>query len=104
MRKSSPSSPHEGRGQAVEAKEPEVRPPVAPTVSSVETTSYFCHHFSIDDSGHLHASATPTNGGRPSLRRQIPTQVLADGPAPTSAQTERQEAASEAVPEPAEPA
>jgi hypothetical protein len=29
-------SPHEGRGQAVEAKEPEVCPREAPTVSSTE--------------------------------------------------------------------
>jgi hypothetical protein len=47
-------------------------------------TSSGDHHLSTDDSGHLRASATPTNGGRPSLHRQIPTQVLADGQAPTS--------------------
>jgi hypothetical protein len=57
---------------------------VPPTVSSAETTSSDCHHLSTDDSGHRRASATPTNGGRPSLHRQIPTQVLADGPAPAS--------------------
>jgi hypothetical protein len=122
---------------------------VPPTVSSAETTSSDCHHLSTDDSGHLRASATPTNGGRPSLHQQIPTQVLTDGPAPASARrrragvrtrqskdtnaaraaydvldvppvrtaqrspvrwtdgharTKRQEAASEATPEPAEPA
>jgi hypothetical protein len=27
------------------------------------------HHLSTDDSGHLRASAMPTNGGRPSLHR-----------------------------------
>jgi hypothetical protein len=43
-----------------------------------------CHHLSTDDSDHLRASATPTNGGRPGLHRQIPTQVLPDGPTPTS--------------------
>jgi hypothetical protein len=48
-----------------------------------------CHHLSTDDSGHLHASATMTNGGRPSLHRQIPTQVLPDRPAPTSARRRR---------------
>jgi hypothetical protein len=32
----SPTSPHEGRGQEVKAKEPEVCPRVAPTVSSAE--------------------------------------------------------------------
>jgi hypothetical protein len=67
MKRPSPTSPHEGRGQAIKAKEPEVRPQVAPTVSSAETTSSDCHHLSTDDSGHLRASATPTNGGRPSL-------------------------------------
>jgi hypothetical protein len=59
---------------------------VVPTVSSAETPSSGCHHLSTDDSGHLRASATPTNGGRPSLHRQIPTQALVDGPAPSSAQ------------------
>jgi hypothetical protein len=48
-------------------------------------TSSGNHHLSTDDSGHLCASATPTNGGRPSPHQQIPTQVLADGEAPTSA-------------------
>jgi hypothetical protein len=35
----SPTSPHDGRGQAVKAKEPKVRPQVAPTISSVEKPS-----------------------------------------------------------------
>jgi hypothetical protein len=35
----SPMSPHEGRGQAVKAKEPEVCPRLAPTVSSAEKPS-----------------------------------------------------------------
>jgi hypothetical protein len=52
-------------------------------------TSSGDHHLSTDDSGHLRASATPTNGGRPSLHRQIPNQVLADGQAPTSARRRR---------------
>jgi hypothetical protein len=82
-------SPREGRGQAIEAKEAGVRPQVAPTVSSAETTSSGCHHLSTDDSGHLRADATPTNGGRLSLYRQIPTQVLADGPAPASTRRRR---------------
>jgi hypothetical protein len=144
-----PMSPHEGRGQSIKAKEPEVRPQVAPTVSSAETTSSGCHHLSTDDSGHLPTNTAPANDGRPNLHRQIPTHVLLDGPAPTSAQrrragvrtrqskntnathaaydvlydplvrtarqspvrwmdsnarTKRQEAASEAAPEPAEPA
>jgi hypothetical protein len=89
VKRPSPTSPHEGRGQAIKAKEPEVRPQVVPTVSSAETTSSGCHHLSTDDSGHLRASAMPTNGGRPSLHRQIPTQVLADGTVPASAQGRR---------------
>jgi hypothetical protein len=32
-------------------------------------TSSSDHHLGTDDSGHLRASATPTNGGRPSLHR-----------------------------------
>jgi hypothetical protein len=82
-------SQHEGRGQAIKAKELEVRPQVAPTVSLAETASSGYHHLSTDDSGHLRAGATPTNGGRPSLHRQIPTQVLADGPAPASVRRHR---------------
>jgi hypothetical protein len=89
VKRPSPTSPHEGRGQAIKAKEPEVRPQVPPTVSSAETTSSDCHHLSTDDSGHLRASATPMNGSRPSLHRQIPTQVLVDGPAPASARRRR---------------
>jgi hypothetical protein len=85
MTRPSPVSPLEGRGQAIKAKESGVRPQLVLTVSSVETTSSGCHHLSTDDSGHLRASATPTNCGCPSLHRQIPTQVLADGQASTSA-------------------
>jgi hypothetical protein len=48
-----------------------------------------CHHLGTDDSVHLRVSATPTNGGRPSLHWQIPTQVLTDGPAPASARRRR---------------
>jgi S-formylglutathione hydrolase FrmB len=62
---------------------------VASTVSSAETTSSGCHHLSTDDSDHLRASATLTNGGRPSLHRQIPTQVLAGGPTSASARRRR---------------
>jgi hypothetical protein len=73
VKRPSPTSPYEGREPAIKAKEPEVRPQVALTVSSVEATAsakgsltYGDPHLSIDDSGHLRANATPTNGGRPS--------------------------------------
>jgi hypothetical protein len=36
VKRTSPTSPHKGRGQAIKAKEPEVRPQVAPTVSLAE--------------------------------------------------------------------
>jgi hypothetical protein len=39
VERSSPTSPYEGRGQAVKTEEPEVRPQVASTVSSVEKPS-----------------------------------------------------------------
>jgi hypothetical protein len=52
-------------------------------------TSSGDHHLITDDSGHLRACATPTNGGCPSLHRQIPTQVLTDGLAPASAHRRR---------------
>jgi hypothetical protein len=39
VRRPSPTSPHEGRGQAIKAREPRVRPQVAPTVSSAEKPS-----------------------------------------------------------------
>ena len=82
----SPLSPHGGREQAIKAKEPEVRPQVALTVSSAEATTsavgsltYGGHHLSTDDSGHLRADAAPANGGRPSAQRQVLTPVLATG-------------------------
>jgi hypothetical protein len=77
MKRPSPTSPHEGRGQAIKAKEPEVRPQVAPTISSAETTSSGCHHLSTDDSGHLPTNTAPANGGRPKAHRQVLTPVLA---------------------------
>jgi hypothetical protein len=72
-----PTSPHERRGQAVKAKEPEVCPRATPTVSSAEKPPLAT------------TTSMPTNGGRPSLHQQIPTHVLADGQAPTSARRRR---------------
>jgi hypothetical protein len=79
-------SPYEGREPAIKAKEPEVRPQVALTISSAEATAsaggsltYGDHRLSIDYSGHLRANATPANGGRPSAHRQVLTLVLATG-------------------------
>ena len=76
VKRPSPTSPYKGREPAIIAKESEVRPQVALTVSSAEATAsaggsltYGDHHLSTDDSGHLRANATPANGGRPSAHR-----------------------------------
>jgi hypothetical protein len=81
-----PVSPHGGREQAIKAKEPEVCPLVAPTVSSAEATTsavgsltYGGHHLSTDDSGHLRTDAAPANGGHPSAHKEVLAPVLATG-------------------------
>jgi hypothetical protein len=86
MERPSPPSPCGGREQAIKAKEPEVRPQVALTVSSAEATTsavgsltYGGHHISTDDSGHLCTNAAPANGGRPSVHKEVLTPVLATG-------------------------
>jgi hypothetical protein len=69
----SPTSPHEGRGQAVQAKETEVCPRVAPTVSSVEkpspaaTTSAPTTAATCPPTPHQQAAAAPKRTGRSSL-------------------------------------
>jgi hypothetical protein len=87
MRRPSPASPHGGREQAIKAKEPKVRPQVALTVSSAEATTSAVgsltygghHHLSTNDSGHLRTNAAPTNGGRPSARKEVLAPVVATG-------------------------
>jgi hypothetical protein len=86
VKRPSLTSPYEGREPAIKAKEPEVRPQVALTVSSTEATAsargsltYGDHLLSTDDSGHLRANATPANGGRPNAHWQVLTPVLATG-------------------------
>jgi hypothetical protein len=86
VKRPSLTSPYEGREPAIKAKEPEVWPQVALTVSSAEATAsargsltYGDHHLSTDDSGHLRTNATPANGGRRSAHRQVLTPILATG-------------------------
>jgi hypothetical protein len=86
VKRPSPASPHGGREQAIKAKEPEVRPQVALTVSSVEATTsavgsltYGGHHLNTDDSGHLCTNAAPANGGRPSAHKEVLAPVLTTG-------------------------
>jgi hypothetical protein len=87
VKRPSPASPHGGREQAIKAKEPEVRPQVALTVSSAEATTSAVgsltygghHHLSTDDSGHLRSNAAPANGGRPSAHKEVLAPVVATG-------------------------
>ena len=68
-----PMSPHEGRGQAVKAEEPEVQPQVVPTVSSAEkpslaaTTSAPTTAATCPPTPHQRAAAAPKRTGRSSL-------------------------------------
>jgi hypothetical protein len=69
----SPTSPHEGRGQAVKAEEPEVRPQVAPMISSAEkpslaaTTSAPTAAATCPPTPHQQVAAAPKCTGRSSL-------------------------------------
>jgi hypothetical protein len=71
--RSSPTSPLEGQGQAIKAKEPEVSPRVAPTVSSAEkpspaaTTSAPTTAATCPPTPHQRAPAAPKRIGRSSL-------------------------------------
>jgi hypothetical protein len=66
----SPASPLEGRRQAIKAKEPEVSPWVAPTISSVEkpslatTTSALTTAATFPPTPHQRAPAAPKRTGR----------------------------------------
>jgi hypothetical protein len=69
----SPTSPHEGRGQAAKAKEPEVRPQVAPMISSAEKPSLAAATSALTTAAtclpapHQRASTAPKRTGRSSL-------------------------------------
>jgi hypothetical protein len=52
---------------------------VEATASAGGSLTYGDHHLSTDDSGHLRANATPANGDRPSVHRQVLTPVLTTG-------------------------
>jgi hypothetical protein len=73
----SPTSPHEGRGQAVRAEEPEARSAGGTDGVVGGETFSDCHHLSTDDSGHLPTNTTPASAGRPKAQRQVLTPVLA---------------------------
>jgi hypothetical protein len=85
----SATSPIEGRGQAVKAKEPEVRPQVAPTILSAEKPPLVTKTSAPTTAATCAPALRQRNGYRPSLHRQIPTQVLVDGQAPTSVRRRR---------------
>jgi hypothetical protein len=85
----SPAYPLEGRGQAAKADEPEVSPQVAPTILLAEKPSPATTTSAPTTAATCAPALCQRNGGRPILHRQIPTQVLADGQAPTSARRRR---------------
>jgi hypothetical protein len=60
----SPASPLEGRVQAIKAKEPEVSPRVAPTVSSVEKPSPAATTSAPTTSSHLPTGRSPLKSSR----------------------------------------
>jgi hypothetical protein len=75
--KPSPTSPHEGRGQAVKAKESEARSAGGTDGTVGGETFSGCHHLSTDGSNHLSTNTAPASGGRPKAHRQVLTPVLA---------------------------
>ena len=60
----SPASPLEGQGQAIKAKEPEVGPRVALTVSSTEKPSPAATASAPDDGSHLPTGRSPLKSSR----------------------------------------
>jgi hypothetical protein len=72
----SPTSPLEGRGQAIKAKESEVRPQEAPTISSAEKPPLATATSTPTTAATYAPALRQQNGGRPSLHRQIPIRVL----------------------------
>jgi hypothetical protein len=76
--RSSPTSPLEGRGQAIKATKLEAwsadgtDDPV-----SDEDFSCCCHHLSTDGGVHLSANTAPVGAARPKVHRQVLTPVLA---------------------------
>jgi hypothetical protein len=72
----SPTSPLEGRGQAIKAKEPEARSADGGgNLVGVEDFSS-CHHLSTDGGVHLSTNTAPASAGRPKAHRQVLTPVL----------------------------
>jgi hypothetical protein len=53
--------------------------PAKATTSATGSLTSGGDHLSTDDSGHLHTSAVPANGGRPSARKEVLAPVLAAG-------------------------
>jgi hypothetical protein len=73
----SPTSPLEGRGQAIKAKEPETRSADgADDLVGGEAFSS-CHHLSTSGGVHLPTNTAPAGAGRPKAHRQVLTPVLA---------------------------
>jgi hypothetical protein len=74
----SPTSPLEGRGQAIKAKEPEARSTDGADDLVGRETFSSCHHLSSDGGVHLSASTAPASAGRPKAHRQVLTPALTE--------------------------
>jgi hypothetical protein len=75
----SPTSPLEGRGQAIKAKEPEARSADGGGDPVGDEDFFSCHHLSADDRSHLPTGRSPlrsswTGEHRPPRRGVIPEQ------------------------------
>ena len=62
----SPTSPLEGRGQAIKAKEPEARSADGADDLVGDEDFSSCHHLSTDDGSHLPTSRSPLKSSRTS--------------------------------------
>jgi hypothetical protein len=75
----SPTSPLEGRGEAIKAKEPEARSADGGGDPVGDEDFFSCHHLSADDGSHLPTGRSPlgssrTSEHRPPRRGAVPEQ------------------------------
>jgi hypothetical protein len=73
----SPTSPLEGRGQAIKAKEPEALSADGADNLVGDEAFSSCHHLSTGDGVHLPTNTAPAGASRPKAHQQVLTPVLA---------------------------
>jgi hypothetical protein len=72
-----PTSPLEGRGQAIKAKEPEAQSADGADDLVGDEAFSSCHHLSTDGGIHLPTNTALAGAGHPKAHRQVLTPVLA---------------------------